>query len=197
MNKDCLKHIILYLKFREIEELEMELLLDEEDLVCNDCGKEFSCRKTLKSHQISHRNDPCTCEFCDEEFRNRRSLRLHIRRIHRLTFRCKHCDMTLVNQLMFERHIKDLHKELYKGRYDLRVKRLNHLCRYCHQPQVSHKALKEHTFDHIERGEIQFNSEAFATGGIRDIDDIENDKDELDSMDIDDKENTIDRLFFK
>ena len=107
------------------------------------------------------RYDPCTCEFCDEVFRNRRSLRLHIRKIHKATFHCKDCDLKLTNQLMFERHVKDFHKEIYKGRFDLRVKRYKHLCRYCHQPQVSHKVLKEHTYQHIDNNEIQLNNEDF------------------------------------
>ena len=55
---------------------------------------------------------------------------------------------------MYERHIKDFHRELYKGRYDLKVRKYPHLCRYCQKPLPSHKALREHTFKHIEDKDI-------------------------------------------
>ena len=47
------------LKFREDTEIDMENIFNDtvDDFVCDYCGKEFLCKKSLISHQISHRDD--------------------------------------------------------------------------------------------------------------------------------------------
>ena len=43
---------------------------------------------------------------------------------------------------------------MYKGRYDLKVRKYPYLCRYCHKPLINYQALREHTFKHIETKDI-------------------------------------------
>ena len=96
------------------------------------------------------------CEFCDSRLKNKRVLSEHIRIRHRLTFKCRDCHEILKNQRVFEEHIKSFHVDSYAGQHGLKIRTNNYVCRFCLKPQQSHEALKLHTFEHRDNGDINF-----------------------------------------
>ncbi|KAJ8884095.1 hypothetical protein PR048_015952 [Dryococelus australis] len=58
-------------------------VLDEEPIFqCEVCGKNFSCKGTLRSHKMVHTGEkPCTCHICGKQF-SQTGLYYHLRHVH-------------------------------------------------------------------------------------------------------------------
>ena len=80
--------------------------------VCPECGKEFSCRKTIVKHYKSkHEGIKYPCNQCDSQFTERGSLQIHIQSKHEgIKHSCNQCDHQATTQGNLQKHIHLKHE---------------------------------------------------------------------------------------
>lgn len=94
-----------------------EIIVDGEDgnekrFICNQCGKIFRAKWTLKYHQRVHTGEkPYTCLTCDRQFRQASHLKIH-ERTHsgERPYVCEACGRAFIDSSTMRRHAK-LHKD--------------------------------------------------------------------------------------
>ena len=84
------------------------------DFICNQCGKRFFTRKSLKNHLTSvHGSEKAfKCNHCDMAFALKGPLKRHIKNVHEgiKKFRCSHCDRPFSEKGNLNQHIRTVHK---------------------------------------------------------------------------------------
>ena len=60
--------------------------LNENENLCQECGKTFSSKGTLKTHVLNvHTSEPKTCIVCEKIFKNKFTLKAHMKQQHKLS----------------------------------------------------------------------------------------------------------------
>lgn len=80
---------------------------------CNECGRTFLSRISLKKHARSHTNDfKYICDHCDMKFYNKSEMVLHMYSHKKvpLPFQCDACDKTFSAKFKLNQHV-----ETHKG----------------------------------------------------------------------------------
>ncbi|TPX36130.1 hypothetical protein SmJEL517_g01475 [Synchytrium microbalum] len=73
------------------------------------CGKKFTRRYNLKSHQRAHSNDrPFKCTYCMTSFSRTHDLRRHVKSLHtqQKPHQCPHCNLAFSRSDALKRHLK-------------------------------------------------------------------------------------------
>ena len=75
--------------------------------VCEQCGKEFTARSNLSSHQKSHNKETLTCDTCDFTSNTKRSMNEHKDRVHSsILYPCDQCVKSFTCQSNLKKHAK-------------------------------------------------------------------------------------------
>ena len=65
--------------------------LDDNDLVCSLCMKQFSTMRSLKHHKRTvHMPPKFHCQICDKKFTEKPTLKKHLKNVHKMAC-CFHC----------------------------------------------------------------------------------------------------------
>lgn len=107
----------------------------EELVYCEVCNRQFSNKRCLKVHMLTHKEDkPFHCDQCPETFISKRCLEYH-KRFHgeklEKTFKCEYCFTTLCSEFSLKNHIQRKHS-------------LAALCEICKAECATKESLKEH-----------------------------------------------------
>lgn len=86
---------------------------DNQELLCDTCGKCFNNNHNLKNHIRTHLDiRPHECTFCDKKFRSRLLLKQHLH-VHTgiKEFQCAVCDQQFAKRDSLRSHLKKRHPE--------------------------------------------------------------------------------------
>uniref|UniRef100_UPI000E558F45 zinc finger protein 236-like n=1 Tax=Urocitellus parryii TaxID=9999 RepID=UPI000E558F45 len=117
-------------KFSRVASLKAHLMLHEkeENLICSECGDEFTLQSQLAIHLEEHRRELAntrshTCKSCKEEFETSAELKDHVKTHYKVrvsgtrsynrnvdrsgfTYSCPHCGKTFQKPSQLTRHIR-------------------------------------------------------------------------------------------
>ena len=97
------------------------------------------------------------------------------------TFYSLRCRDSYFPILDFKKSPNNLYLYIELGSFIRQTRIHQYLCRYCREPQVNHAALREHTLQHVENGDIQFKKTKMVE---REEKEIKNDLKEENGMDF-------------
>ena len=138
--------------------------------VCQQCGKAFSQRASLKAHietQHEGKKDFHTCHICGKTFQQKSYLKIHISSVHegRLDFTCQMCGKSFPFKCQLTKHIAVFHEGKRKicqicGKSFSETSSLNkhissvheglrdYQCQVCDKAYKDKKNLKKHFLRH-------------------------------------------------
>ncbi|XP_012504334.1 PREDICTED: zinc finger protein 236 [Propithecus coquereli] len=117
-------------KFSRVASLKAHVMLHEkeENLICSECGDEFTLQSQLAIHMEEHRQElagtrPHTCKACKKEFETSSELKEHMKTHYKIrvsgtrsynrnidrsgfTYSCPHCGKTFQKPSQLTRHIR-------------------------------------------------------------------------------------------
>ena len=86
-----------------------KLLVDSNpDIMCDYCGKKFSCQSSLRTHLHIHAGDkPYQCLYCEKAFSQNCNLQIHLR-IHTgdRPYQCQYCEKTFSQKSNLQIHLR-------------------------------------------------------------------------------------------
>ncbi|XP_060821035.1 zinc finger protein ZFP2-like isoform X7 [Bombus pascuorum] len=92
--------LTLHLKMHEQDEAQLQ----EDQFVCEHCGRSFTMISEFKEHQLEHETDErYACEMCDYVTEHRENLILHQKR-HNNEYECDICGANFVSSSSYEEH---------------------------------------------------------------------------------------------
>ncbi|KAG8034625.1 hypothetical protein G9C98_007701 [Cotesia typhae] len=82
-------------------------LIQNRNLVCDECGQQFDETAELKSHKATHSSQPLTCIHCNTNFSNINTYNTHMKR-HTLgsRFNCETCGKKFFSNSELVRHVQ-------------------------------------------------------------------------------------------
>lgn len=125
----------------------------EEFVSCEVCSRQFSNKRCLKVHILTHSEDkPFHCDQCPETFISKRCLEYH-KRFHgeklEKTFKCEYCFTTLCSEFSLKNHIQRKHS-------------VSAICEICKVECQTKELLKEHIKSSHNPFECSVCSKSFA-----------------------------------
>lgn len=113
--------------------------------ICDECGKRFCSKNTLRRHKLSHNSYSLQCTLCSSVFKSEHHLKIHTSRVHgSRPVSCPHCQKISPNQDALAVHVKTMHN--YKI----------HKCHICDRELKSARSLKVKS-DQLEAQSNGFN----------------------------------------
>uniref|UniRef100_A0A182YFS6 Uncharacterized protein n=1 Tax=Anopheles stephensi TaxID=30069 RepID=A0A182YFS6_ANOST len=144
--------------FNKALDLKAHILLQHEgvkSLICDQCGKQFSSKGSLKDHYVVHTEDrPFQCTYCSKQFKNAARLKIHEDTHNDTLYVCPHCGLKLNTKRTLNMHMV-VHSDQKKFK-----------CQECGNEYKRSKALKAHLILHtgLRPYQCPFCDKTFANG---------------------------------